>query len=196
MSNPTRNVGRPAGRGRDTKADIVLAARTEFARNGFADTTLRAVAQRANVDTALLYHYFQNKRALFESAAAMPVAAREVVNEALSLARDERGESLARQYLQLWEDRVTGEQMRMLARTAISGTGAFERHSLAQLGLVPPGRVRVSPEPEARVNLALAHLFGVAVSRYLLQSAQTVEIDLDVLVRHVAPVLQRLLDGR
>ncbi|HET8768799.1 MAG TPA: helix-turn-helix domain-containing protein, partial [Pedococcus sp.] len=51
----------PRGRrpgGADTRAGIVAAARAEFAENGYDATSLRAVARRAEVDPALVHHYF------------------------------------------------------------------------------------------------------------------------------------------
>ena len=39
-------------------ARIVAAARDEFAEHGWAGTTIRAVARAADVDPALVYHYF------------------------------------------------------------------------------------------------------------------------------------------
>jgi AcrR family transcriptional regulator len=39
-------------------ARILSAAREEFARDGWAGTTIRAVARAADVDPVLVYHYF------------------------------------------------------------------------------------------------------------------------------------------
>jgi AcrR family transcriptional regulator len=58
----------PIGRrpkGSDTKKDIARAARTLFAAHGYDKTTLRAVALRAEVDPALIVHYFGSKQSLF-----------------------------------------------------------------------------------------------------------------------------------
>jgi hypothetical protein len=47
-----------AAGGRDTRADLALAARALFASLGFERTTMRAVATRAGVDAGLIYHHF------------------------------------------------------------------------------------------------------------------------------------------
>ena len=59
--------GRRRGGG-DTRADILSAARSLFAGTGYAATTLRAVANKAGVDPALILHHFGSKDALMNQA--------------------------------------------------------------------------------------------------------------------------------
>jgi len=54
---------------------IVAAAREEFARTGFAGTKVRAIADRAGVNDAMLYRHFASKDDLFEAAVAEPIRA-------------------------------------------------------------------------------------------------------------------------
>lgn len=51
---------------------IVGAARDEFAQHGSAGTTIRAVARAADVDPALVYHYFGSKEGLLDAATNPP----------------------------------------------------------------------------------------------------------------------------
>ncbi|HZG92009.1 MAG TPA: TetR family transcriptional regulator [Pseudonocardia sp.] len=51
-----------------TKRDLLAAARELFAEAGYDATTVRAVADRAGVNQALLFRYFGNKRGLFTEA--------------------------------------------------------------------------------------------------------------------------------
>ena len=51
---------------------ILTAAREAFAQTGYAGTTMRAVARAADVDPALVYHYFGSKEALLDAATAPP----------------------------------------------------------------------------------------------------------------------------
>src|SRR3984885_14721486 len=53
-------------------ARIVAAARDEFAEQGWAGTTIRAVARTADVDPALVYHYFGSKEGLLDAATNPP----------------------------------------------------------------------------------------------------------------------------
>src|SRR5882757_1701882 len=52
-----------------TRADILSAARSRFATEGFERTTLRAVAADVGVDAALVIRYFGSKQDLFAAAA-------------------------------------------------------------------------------------------------------------------------------
>ena len=64
----TRRIGRPP------KADsvlrraaIVAAARRRFAVHGYASTTLSVVVKDVGISLAALYHYFEDKRELYEA---------------------------------------------------------------------------------------------------------------------------------
>ena len=50
-----------------TRAQIMQAARDEFAARGFAGARMAAIAERAGIVKQLLYHYFTSKEALFEA---------------------------------------------------------------------------------------------------------------------------------
>ena len=60
---PSRRSGR-LGPEADLRSEILNAARPMFAERGYRDTTLRAVAQSAGVDVALVAYYFGNKDGL------------------------------------------------------------------------------------------------------------------------------------
>ncbi|NYE22987.1 TetR family transcriptional regulator [Pigmentiphaga litoralis] len=58
----------PRQRSRDadrTQAEILLAARDEFAEYGLGGARVDRIAERAKVNKRLIYYYFQNKEALF-----------------------------------------------------------------------------------------------------------------------------------
>jgi AcrR family transcriptional regulator len=67
-----RNGGRAAQR-RRTEGRILEAARHLFSERGFEATTIRAVAAAAEVDPALVIHYFGSKEALFAQAISVTV---------------------------------------------------------------------------------------------------------------------------
>jgi AcrR family transcriptional regulator len=50
-----------------TREAIVDAAMACFARQGYAQTTIRLIAQEAGVSTGLMYHYFDGKEALLQA---------------------------------------------------------------------------------------------------------------------------------
>lgn len=59
----------------DRRLSIMDAAREEFALSGFAGTRVRAIADRAGVNDAMLYRHFDSKDDLFEAAVAAPIEA-------------------------------------------------------------------------------------------------------------------------
>ncbi|HLS81227.1 MAG TPA: helix-turn-helix domain-containing protein [Steroidobacter sp.] len=67
--SPKRRPGRPAdANSADTRSRIIEAAVLCFGRSGFAETTNQAIARQAGVTSALLYHYFDSKAALYRAA--------------------------------------------------------------------------------------------------------------------------------
>jgi AcrR family transcriptional regulator len=59
-----RRAGRPAGDGPDQRVRLLDAAIACFVRNGIAATSLRDIAQEADVTPALLHYYFGDKAQL------------------------------------------------------------------------------------------------------------------------------------
>ena len=67
----TIQAHRPRGRrpGRtDTRGAIQAAALALFSEMGYDKVSLRAIARSADVDPALVHHYFENKADLFTRA--------------------------------------------------------------------------------------------------------------------------------
>src|SRR5258705_8760294 len=83
-----RAVGRPRGSSKGvTRARVVAAARIEFARNGYAATTIDDIADRAGVTHAAPYQYFASKTDLWmatvhDANAALVPAYRRAVQKA------------------------------------------------------------------------------------------------------------------
>ena len=69
--SPPRRGRRPGSP--DTRAAILAAARERFAAQGYAGTSVRAVAASAGVDAALVHHYFGTKDDLFLAALELKV---------------------------------------------------------------------------------------------------------------------------
>lgn len=74
---------RPGRRGgdADTRSAIIEAARAEFLRQGYNAATIRAIARNAEVDPALVYHFFTDKPTLFAATLDLPRDPRAIQNE-------------------------------------------------------------------------------------------------------------------
>jgi len=59
----------------DTRADILAAARTVFARRGFSGTSVREVAEAARVNKAMIYYHFRDKVDLYRAVLSNSFAA-------------------------------------------------------------------------------------------------------------------------
>ena len=122
----TRPIGRRPG-GQPTRREIVDAAREIFAARGYRGATIRAIADAADVDPALIHHYFGAKEKLFEATLEFPEQAPDLLVGALAGPSEGIGERLTRAYLELWEDPVTRSQMVIATRASLSSDAAMDR---------------------------------------------------------------------
>ncbi|OKI02604.1 TetR family transcriptional regulator [Streptomyces sp. CB02923] len=69
MSEPTVRRGRPTGDREAKRAELLKAAASVIAQEGYANTSLRKVAQRAGYTTGAVTYYFANKEELVTALA-------------------------------------------------------------------------------------------------------------------------------
>lgn len=174
---------------------ILAAARTKFAQLGYEGASIRAIAQAAGVDGALVHHFFGTKEGLFAAAVQDAIRAEAVVDAVVSGGPEGVGERLARAYLGLWEDTEGRERLSGIMRSAMSHPAAAQllREFITDRVLVPIGRALGGPHPEVRAVLAGSQLVGIAFTRYLVQMQPIAALSADEVVACVAPTLQRYL---
>jgi len=117
-------------------ARIVAAARDEFAKDGWAGTTIRAVARAADVDPALVYHYFGSKEGLLDAATNPPQKWLESVAKVWTTPIDQLGAALITLLLASWADDEIGPTLRAILQTA-----AHEPSTREKLGRVVAGQL-------------------------------------------------------
>ena len=66
MTEPLSGT-KPATRGEDTRQRILEAARVEFVDQGLAGARMQRIADRAEVNKAMLHYYFRSKERLYEA---------------------------------------------------------------------------------------------------------------------------------
>ncbi len=71
-----------------TKQQILVAARTLFAKHGFAETSMADVAARVKISKASLYYFFANKEAIY-AAIAEDVFARTIERLEVSVKKND-----------------------------------------------------------------------------------------------------------
>jgi len=191
-----RRGRRPLG-SPDARRAVLDAARELFAELGFERTTMRAVAARAGVDPALIYHYFGDKDGLLFAALQPPVDAATAF-AGLADAADRTGEELVRRLVSLWEERPEiREQMAAILRTGLSHdhAGRLLRDILSSFILAALGDVLARDRRELRVALIGSHIGGLMLARYILKVPGAAAASPEDLVQAVGPTVQRYLTG-
>ncbi|WP_210578007.1 TetR/AcrR family transcriptional regulator [Streptomyces sp. GESEQ-4] len=189
-----RRRGRPRRtESADTRDRILNAAREEFSERGYEKTSVRAIAKAAGVDSALVHHYYGTKEQVFEAAVEVAFApalkVRDVVVEG---PLDDVGERMTRVIFGLWENPVTRAPLLAIVRSAVNTEAAaavFRRLVSAQLMRRIAGRLD-APDAELRAELAAAQLVGVAMMRYVIKMEPVASVDVEQIIRRVAPVVQ------
>ncbi|WP_431279222.1 TetR/AcrR family transcriptional regulator [Leifsonia poae] len=189
---------RPTGRrGGDsgTRDAILDSARDLFSERGFEGASIRAIATRAGVDPALIRHFFKDKDTLFAATLVDRTAIPERMAASFVGDIDGLGARVADSYLRLWEEPETRPILFSLVRSAVTSSRAAE-----MLIEVMGTRIRDHPNGGAlgdermhRIALAGAHLFGVAMARYVVKVPPIARLSHETLVAEVAPSIQRYL---
>lgn len=194
--NKPRGRGRPKGR-TDTRAKILTAAVEEFGAHGYEGATVRSIATRAHVDSALVHHYFGSKGDLFAEAAEVPLRPDKVVPLILEGPRDEVGERIVRYVLESFERDEVRRRGVMLLRTAVSGRGGaplivgFLSNELLPRVAKPLG----VPDADLRASLVASQIAGLLMARYVLKVKSLAEAPIDELIARIGPTVQRYLFG-
>jgi AcrR family transcriptional regulator len=200
MSHPVADAAAPRrGRrpgGPDTRATILLAARELFAAQGFAGTSVRAVATQAGVDAALVHHYFGSKDDLFVAALALKVDPRVALVPVIEGGVDGAGERLMRLFVSVWDVEETRLPLLALVRGVLDPGGQqLVRDGFLRIVLAPVGAALGLDQPERRMQLVASQLLGVVVLRYVLAVEPLASAPAEELVATYAPTLQRYLSG-
>ncbi|NQX29445.1 TetR/AcrR family transcriptional regulator [Microbacteriaceae bacterium VKM Ac-2854] len=193
-----RRRGRPRkDAGSDARGRIEKAATAEFAERGYEAASLRAVARRAEVDPALVHHYFDDKAALFAATMKVPVRPDRVLEAALQGPREGTGERIVRALVEAWDSPGTAALGVPLVRTVI-GHSAGSRMMKEFIMREMVRRIAAhldSPDGELRASLAASQLVGLIVIRYVVAFEPLVEATPDELVARIGPVVQEHLYG-
>lgn len=188
-----RTGRRPGGSG--TRDDILDAARKLFAERGYAGATIRAIAQEAGVDGALIHHFFASKEGVFAAAIEDTFAPAEILPPVLQAGIENMGERLVRTFLSKWEEPTTDQQLLAVLRSAVSNEEAAQllRNFLTQELLGRIGQALKGDDAELRATLIGAHLVGVAFMRYVLAYGPIAHMPAEDLVHLLSPAIQHYL---
>jgi AcrR family transcriptional regulator len=177
-----------------TRRALLAAGRELFASTGYDGTSVRAIAERAGVNQALLFRYFGNKEGLFTAA---------VQGEAMELLADGPRADLLERTLtaMLADDQGRGADSLMAVLRAAGSSQVAETVRL-RLGAAYSSAFAALVETDdpadasVRADLLLAWLLGITLTRSVLPNGPLHDADPDAVRQHVLRTADVLLGPR
>lgn len=192
----TRRAGRRPGES-GAREDILEAARATFGEVGYERATIRAIAGAADVDPALVHHYFGSKEDLFVAALQLPVNPAEGMRGVLADGLDGAGERIVRYFLSVWDAPEHQPALMSMLRGALTNERAFavlrEFAGRAIIGAL--AGAMLGPDAALRASLVGAHMIGIAVLRYGARLEPLASATPDRVVALVGPRIQAYVTG-
>ncbi|MFV0257750.1 MAG: TetR family transcriptional regulator [Acidimicrobiales bacterium] len=194
MNGGDKRRGRRPGDPAVTSAAILDAARTRFARDGFTKATIRRIAAEADVDPALVLHYFGTKQGLFLAAQEITLDPSALLDELLAAPVAERGERLLRAFLPVID--APASPVIGLIRAAASEAQAATMLREFIESMLLPAADDLAPGPNAplRITLAMTQVIGVAFGRHVVAVGPLGAATGEDIVALAAPAIQRYFD--
>lgn len=188
--------GRRPGRA-DTRATIRRAALTLFSTIGYDKVSLRAIAREADVDPALIHHYFSSKSDLFaQTVLDLPLEAGQVVSDVLNGPREQIGERAVAAFLAAYDSPESGrDRFTAMLRSAVAADIVQRPLSefMSKEVFGPIAEQLGHRDYRLRAQLAVSLVLGMALSRYILRlQALEAASDRD-LVRGLGRAMQEIL---
>lgn len=177
---------------------MLAAAKSRFAADGYDKTTLRAIADEAGVDAAMVLYLFGSKDQLFRESLRLIIDP-DVLVRALTGTDDDEddiGTRMVRTYLGVWEGPDSAATMRMMLASATSNPDALDAfRSFMQSYVLTAVSGVLGGDEHARLRamLAASSLVGTAVLRYLIAVPPLADLPTEDVVRLVAPTVTRYL---
>lgn len=193
MAKAKRLGRRPGTSG--TRDAILIAARRQFAEQGYERTTLRSVAAEADVDPALVVHFFGSKQGLFMAGVELPLDPGDFAARVAESPREQIGEVVARFVLGVLDDEEARSRWLAMIRAAASEpeVARLLRRTLETRVFEPVAEALGVDNAPFRVTLAGTQLVGIAMARHVVGLTPLVEADTEAIAAAVAPTLQRYL---
>lgn len=180
----------PEGR----RADILRAARRLFARNGYAQTSIRAIAAEADVNHALVVTYFGGKEALFMEA----VGRFRIPQDALEGSIEDMGPRIARAYMERWENMADDDPWMALGRSSLSHEGSYRLlRAELQAQQAVPLREALGSTAEGSLRSAMVEclIAGMIMARYFYRLEPARSLPAPAFEAALACCLQHAISG-
>lgn len=196
MSGKRHRAGRRPGTS-GTREAIAEAARRLFAERGFDRTSIRAVAEAAGVDPALVVHYYGTKQRLLVEAVETPFDAAAALPQLLAGDRDQLGLRVAGFLLTTLESEPARKRITALVRAATSEpeAAAMVRELIGTRIFTPLAEALDVDDAPLRATLVGSQVIGLTMARYIVRIEPLASASPTAVVAAIAPTLQRYLVG-
>jgi AcrR family transcriptional regulator len=155
------------------------------------------VAAGAEVDSALVHHYFGTKQQLFAAAVKLPIDPMTVLVPMRETPVEELGLRLPSVLLPIWDSEM-GAGLIATVRSLLAGAEVSLARSFLQEVVVVEVGSRVDNPPgtgKIRAQFVASQLMGVVMARYIVQIEPFASLPAEQIAKTIAPNLQRYLTG-
>lgn len=155
------------------------------------------MAAAADVDSALVHHYFGTKEQLFAAAVHIPIDPMDVVGPLRDVPVEELGYKLPSMLLQLWDSEI-GAAFIATLRSILAGSEVNLFRTFIQDVIAVQVGTRVDDPPGSgiiRIQFVASQLVGVVMARYILELEPFASLPAQQIADTIAPNLQRYLTG-
>ncbi|WP_051259265.1 TetR/AcrR family transcriptional regulator [Schaalia suimastitidis] len=177
----------------DLKEVILDAAGECFAANGFQQTTMRSIAQRAGTNAKLIHYYFGSKAELFAAGLERAFAQTElpVLLAQANMQPKGFGQRYLKAILTIMEDPQRGAAFLSLLRSM----GTHDESRLAFNDFIMRRIVSLATTPAQTVRIALmgSQLLGVLYTRYVAKVNRLADMSVDSVAALIGPTLDHYL---
>lgn len=189
MTDPVASVR--VGSGALTKQSIGRAARRLFARQGYAATSVRAIAAEAGADPALVIRHFGSKEQLFLETVAIEGRFDHVTSGPLESLGARLVESLLTEAPDLtfstWRAMLRASDSELVRSRLIA--------AMEEMFIEPLAPRLTGPHPELRARLVAAVISGLLDAVAILGDRLIMEASTEQLVDLYGASIQTLVDG-
>ncbi|MBD0841719.1 MULTISPECIES: TetR/AcrR family transcriptional regulator [unclassified Streptomyces] len=188
-----RSGRRPGESG--TREQILEAALHLFADRGYARTTIRAIAEDAKVDPALVHHFFTNKEGVFDAAVNSSFSV-STAFDGMPIADDAASETAwaVRTYYAFWENERTRYAMTAIYRAGLADSDTSQvlksRIEASSRAWLSATGYKEREDFDIRSMLGSGHMIGLAILRYVLKVKPLADMEYEEFLSWVLPVLE------
>lgn len=192
----TPRSGRRGGTS-STRDDIVRAAQKLFAERGYHGATMRAIAGEAEVDAALIHHFFTSKEGVFSAAIEDFFKVDQIVEEVLQADVTAIGCQLTSSFLGLLDQPETQGPILAVIRSAASHADAVRllEECIVRQVISPIVKQAAGSHQSLRSTLVGAELIGLIMMRYVFMIEPLASAPGDVTALAIGPGIDRYITG-